>query len=195
MKIVFGLVLVLVALVGMVFAFAWADGEFGDSMREGVRVNADGPMTGVEKTYLEYMIVYLDMTATEVSNLSALIGTPVLDNQAWQDAAHITLDRIRAAHSSASGMEPTGRLQPFHQSSLETFSRAARFADIMEATLDQGSSDVTEEAAQELAALSEGFVETERLLNEFLEAHPVPPELIPPAAESSPEEAAGAAGG
>ena len=176
MKIMFALLLVFVALVGMVFTFAWMDGEFGDSPF-GTSVNADGPITGVEKSYLEFMIAHLDMSASEISNLGVLFSNSDFENQEWQAAVYLTVSRIQAAFANVVNLEPTERLVPFHESALSTLSHSAKFGELVDGIVSSGSSQLTDEAVRELLALGQGFVETETLLDEFLDAHPVPEEL------------------
>ena len=190
MKVMFGVLLIFVALVAMIFTFAWMDGEFGDSSDGAVRINADGEMTGVEKSYLEFMIAHLDMSSNQISALGVLFSNPDFENQDWMAATFLALTRIQASFANVANLEPTERLSPFHDSAVETLSHGARFAEMAEAMVKEGSTTLTQEAIDELIAAGNGFVETETLLNEFLETHPVPEELI---SSTGDEEQAGSA--
>ena len=187
MKIMFGVLLVFVTLAAMIFGFAWMDGEFGDSSQGEVRINADGQMTGVEKTYLEFMIAHLDMSSTQISSLGVLFSNADFENDDWKAATHLALTRIQASFANVVSLEPSERLKPFHESSKEALSHGAKFAEIIEGILNEGSTELNDEAATELLAAGQGFVETEALLNEFLETHPVPEELIAPEGDESDE--------
>jgi len=177
LRIMSGVLLVFVALVAMIFSFAWMDGEFGDSSDGGVRINADGEMTGVEKAYLEFMIAHLDMSSTQISGLGVLFSNPDFESDEWKAATFLALSRIQASFANVVSLEPSERLMPFHESALETLSHGARFAEMAEGIVNQASTELTQEAIDELVAAGNGFVETEALLDEFLETHPVPDDL------------------
>jgi hypothetical protein len=178
LKIMFGVLLVFVALVAMIFGFGWMDGEFGNSLDGDVRISADGEMTGVEKTYLEFMIAHLDMSSTQISALGMLFSSPDFENEDWKAATFLAMSRIQASFANVVSLEPTERLAPFHESSLDTLSHGARFAEMAEEIVNAGSTELTDEAVTELVAAGNGFVKTEAVLNEFLKAHPVPEELL-----------------
>jgi hypothetical protein len=173
LKIVFALVLVLVALVGMVFTFAWMDGEFGDTPG-GLGTNARGPMTGVEKTYIEYAVSDLDSASTDINSLGYLFSAAEFDNEEWRMSVSVVINRIQTAFTRVAELEPPARLEQFHEVSLDTLGHAAKFAQLVDDILKSGNAQLDEESAAELVALSSGFQEAERLLNEFLEAHPFP---------------------
>jgi len=190
LRIMFGVLLIFVALVAMIFGFAWTDGEFGDPSDGGVRINADGEMTGVEKSYLEFMIAHLDMSSNQISALGILFSSPDMEDQDWVASTFLALTRIQASFANTVSLETTDRLAPFHETAVETLSHGAKFAEMAEAIVKSGSTTLTQEAIDELVAAGNGFMETEALLNEFLEAHPVPEELI---SSSGDEEQAGSA--
>ena len=173
LKIMFALLLVFVALVAMIFAFAWMDGEFGDAPG-GLDANASGPMTGIEKTYIEYTIGHLESASTDINSLGYLFSAAEFDNEEWRMAVAVVLNRIQSAFARVAELEPPARLQEFHDVSVNTLGHAARFADLVNKILKSGNAQLDDESATELVALSNGFQEAERLLNEFVQAHPVP---------------------
>ena len=187
MKIMFAVLLVFVALIGMVFTFAWMDGEFGDSPG-GIGEGSFDPMTGVEKAYIEYTVAYMDSAANDINSLGYLFSAAEFENEEWTMAVAVVLNRIQSAFTSVSEVEAPPRLQEFHSVSLDTLGHAANFAGLVDGILNSGSAELDEESAAELVALSNGFQEAERLLNEFVSAHPIPEEpgsLDQPEAETS----------
>lgn len=183
LKLIFALLLAFVALVSMVFGLAWMDGEFGDTP-DGLGANASGPMTGVEKTYIEYTISHLDSASTDINSLGYLFSAAEFDNEEWRMAVAVVLNRIQSAFARVAEVEPPARLQEFHDVSVNTLGHAARFADLVDAILKSGNATLDEESAVELVTLSNGFQEAERLLNEFLQAHPLPETDAASAAEA-----------
>jgi len=134
-------------------------------------------MIGVEKFYLEFVLNHLQTVAEDLSILELLFSEPDFEDEYWQASVTTLLSRIELAHESIVPLEPTERLRPFQAASVGALGHAAAFVNALRDMLAEGQTVLTDEATQELVKTSEGFAEADRLLSEFLAAHPVPDEL------------------
>ena len=179
MKIAAGLVAVLVILLGMIAAIGIHDGSiiFGDpSDAPGpVGGNVDNsPVTGVEVAYLEFVVGTLKTASSDINTLGMLFSQPAFEDEYWRSSATVVLSRIELALSAIEPLQPTPRLQPFQDAAVKAARHSGELARMVRALLVEGTAELTEEAAQELVAAAEAFGESEDLLNEFLNAHPLP---------------------
>mgnify|MGYP001051288756 CR=1 FL=1 len=136
-----------------------------------------GPMTGVEKAYLEFVVSHLQTVNEDIALLEMLFSTPDFEDQYWQASVTTLLNRIEVVYQSLATLKPTERLQPFQDASVSALQHAASFVKLLRDMLAVDQTTLTEEAEQELIATGKAFGEADRLLTEFLEAHPVPDEL------------------
>ncbi len=178
MRTTYGPFVVLIALLGILLGL---DCLGIDSRVEAPGADADpvvdtGPMTGVEKSYLEVVIKHLQTVSDHISALEMLFGSPDMDDEDWRASVTVLLNRIESAHGSVATLEPTERLQPFQDASGRALAHAATFAALLRDMLVVGEVALTEEAERELVATGEAFGEAEGLLMEFLQVHPVPEE-------------------
>ena len=178
MKIAFGLVAVLVILLGMIAAVGHLDGSitFGEPSADapsgdGPSVGDTSPITGEEQAYLEFVIGTLETVSNDISTLGMVFSQPELDDEGWQSTATLLLNRIEMAYGAIATLEPSPRLQPFQDAAGRALGNSAEFAKVLRVGLQQGQTDLTEEAAAKLVAAAEAFGEAEELLMAFLDAH------------------------
>ena len=176
MKIVLGLVAVLVLLLGMIAAIGNHDGSivFGDPLAGGATPGGSSPVSGLEKAYLELVVNALQIVSSDIYTLGGLFSQPALEDEMWRASAVVLLNRIETGHGAIVTLEPSPRLQPFHDMAVVALDHSAEFAKIIRAGLIEGRAELTDEAAVELMAAAESFGQAEDLLNEFLAAHPMP---------------------
>lgn len=176
MKIAAGLVAVLLAMLGMIAAIGQIDGsiEFGEPSAAQPSAVDGTPVTGIEKAFLEFVVNALQSVSTDINTLGHLFMQPEMEDQYWQASVTVLLNRIEAGYASIAPLQPTERLRPFHDSAVKALDHSAEFAAILRANLIEGQTDLTEEAAIELMAAAEAFDQSEAVLNEFLDAHPLP---------------------
>ncbi len=134
-------------------------------------------MIGTEKAYLEFVLGHLEMVNDSIALLETLFSTPDLEDQYWQASVTTLFDRIEGAYEGVVTIEPTERLRPFQDASVSALRHASAFVKLLRDMLMVDQTTLTEEAKQELIATGKAFGEVDRLLTEFLEAHPVPAEL------------------
>jgi hypothetical protein len=180
-KIAAGLVAVLVILLAMIAAIGNHDGSiaFGDpsTATNPVVSNSDNsPVTGVEVAYLEFVVGTLKTVSNDINTLGMLFSQPAFEDEYWQSAATVVLSRMETSLSAIEPLEPSARLQPFQDASVKALRHSGELARMLRALLVAGTTELTEEAAQELVAAAEAFGESEDLLNAFLDAHPLPEE-------------------
>ncbi len=171
MKIAAAFMLVVIALLGMIVALGWVDGQFGDGPQAGSEV------TGTEQAYLEFMVARLELGGTSIGNLGYLFTNAEFDNEEWRMNVFLVIKRIEGAFTNVTEIEPSERLQPFHDASVEALSHSNSFAGMVEDMVAEESTELSDEALQELVAASNAFAEAEELLLEFLDAHPLPEDL------------------
>ncbi len=182
MKIAFGLVAVLVVLLGMIAAVGHLDGSitFGEPSPTTNPVQGNSPaqdvsaITGEEKAYLEFVVNIMQSTSSDISTLGMLFSNPELEDEYWKASVTVLLNRIEAAHGSVIMLQPTSRLQPFQDASVEALDHSGQFVRILRSGLVQGSTELSGEAAVELMQAADSFGVAEDWLNEFLRDHPVP---------------------
>ncbi len=176
MKIAAGFMAVIVALLGMIAGIGNLDGSitFGEPSTDATSVDQGGPMTSVEKAYLDFMIATLQSVSNDIHDLGVLFNEPAPDDENWQAVVTILLNRIQLGSGVISTVEPTRRLQPFQDASVSALDHSAEFARLVRVQLEQGDTDLTEGAATELMAAADAFGQAEDLLTGFLAAHPEP---------------------
>mgnify|MGYP006289275167 FL=1 len=179
MKIAATFTLVVVALLGMIIALGYVDGQFGDGPASGEEA------TGVEVAYIEFVVARLEATGTNMGHLGNLITNPEFDNSDWQTAVYLVINQIQAAGTNVSPLDVPPRLTEFHEASVQALSHSATFAELISARVEAGSADVSDVAVNELVAAANAFVRADELLMQFLEEHPVPGEIEPDDLEPS----------
>ncbi len=171
MKIAAGLVCVLLALTG------GAGCTPVESPPDSVPAADTTPMTGVEKAYLEFALNHLQTVRDDIALLETLFSTPDLEDEYWKASVATLLNRIELADADIATLEPTERLQPFQDASVNALNHAAAFAKLLREMLLAGETTLSNAAAEEYVQTSLAFEEVDRLLTEFIVAHPVPDEL------------------
>jgi hypothetical protein len=124
--------------------------------------------------YLEFVVATLQTVSNDMNTLGFLFSQPAFDDEYWVSSATVVLNRIEKAHGAIATLQPTPRLQPFQDASEEALAHCGEFAGIIRDLLVQRQTELSDEAAAELMAAAESFGRAEELLNEFLEAHPLP---------------------
>ena len=183
MKIARGLIPILLVLLHLVGGLGCSPAEPADE--PATPAPDTSPMTGVEKAYLEFALNHLQMVTDDIDLLSRLFNEPDMDDEYWQASVTTLLNRIELAHASMAQLEPTERLQPFQAASTSALEHAAAFTTALRDMLAAGTTTLSDEAAEAYVQTSVGFDEVNRLLAEFLAAHPAPEESKEPAAAAS----------
>lgn len=186
MKIAFGLVAVLVMLLGMIAAIGNLDGSitFGEPSADTPSMNGSttaGPstgdsslMTGEEQAYLEFVVGTLETVSNDIQTLGMVFSQPEMDDEGWQSTATLLLNRIELAYGAIATLEPSPRLQPFQDASVRALDNSAEFVNILRGRLIEGETELTDEAAAKLVAAAEAFGEAEELLVAFLTTYTAP---------------------
>ncbi|MFW6057152.1 MAG: hypothetical protein ACOC9B_07585 [Chloroflexota bacterium] len=171
MKIAAAFMFIVVALLGMIVALGYVDGQFGDGP------GSTDQATGIEKAYLEFVVARLETTGTNVGNLGYLITNAEFDDDEWQTSVYLTMNQIQAALANVKPLDAPPRLTDFHEASVQALSHSATFAELIEARVDTESAEVSDVAVDELVAAANAFATADDLLQEFLDEHPLPEEL------------------
>jgi len=161
--------LVVALLLGMIAGIGWVDGTIGDGSAAAIDA-----VTGAEQAYVEFVIARLESAGTNMGNLGYLITNPEFGNTDWKMKVYLVVNQLQAAFADVADLEPSERLQPFQDASVDALSHAAKFGELAEDMLAAESTEMSEEAVKELVAANNAFAEAEELLLEFLEAHPLP---------------------
>ncbi len=178
MKIAAGLVAILLVLLGMITGLYRLDNpSIADAPSGAGQAIDTGPMTGIEKAYLEFAVGHLQTVGDDVARLGVLFSNPALEDEFWRASTTTLLNRIELAHPSMATVEPTPRLRPFHEATVKALEQAAVFAGLLRDMLAADKTKLTDEAAQALYATGDAFEEADMRLGEFLDAHPVPEAL------------------
>lgn len=176
MKIAFSFVVVVFVLLGMIATLGHIDGSvtFGEPSVDTTSGIDTSPMTGEEEAYLHFVVSTLQGVSTDISRLGMLFSNPEFENDEWKTAITVLLNRIESAPGAIVPLEPSARLQAFQDASVAAVSYSADFAGLIRVQLQQGQSNLTDDAAIELMAAAEAFGEAEYLFNSFLDEHPIP---------------------
>ncbi len=172
MKMVRGLIPILLVLLPLVGGLGCSPAEPADEPTTPVADTS--PMTGVEKAYLEFVLNHLQTVGEDIATLDLLFSSPDTEDEHWKASVTVLLNRIELAYASMAQLEPPERLQPFQASAAGTLEHAAAFAKALRDMLAAGTTTLSDEAAEAYVQTGEGFDEVNRLLTEFIEAHPVP---------------------
>jgi hypothetical protein len=177
-KLMFGMVAVLVMLLGMILGIGHLDGlTLGEPSEEAAAPaeQEQGPAmaTGEELEYLKFMMGYVSTVGNAVNEVGSLLAQPALEDQTWRAVLTSVLSGIKESPDSISGIIPPPALQGFHDASLLFVDHCSRFAVLVYDSLGEGETELSEEATAELVKADEAYVEMDRLLAEFLEEHSV----------------------
>jgi len=202
MKLVFGMAVVLVTLLGMILGIGHLDGlTLGEPSEEPAAsagtdapaeaetpVEADGPAeaetpaeqepgpamaTGEEVAYLESIMGLVGSVGNGINQVGSLLAEPAFEDETWRAQITALLVAIEKSPDAISEVIPPPALQGFHDASLLLTEHCSSFAVLVYESLKEGESEPSEEAMVELAKADEAFVEMDSLLSEFLTAHPV----------------------
>lgn len=187
MKTTRGLIPILLIVLGLGAVTGCRDGAAPAAPTDGAVPPATDttPMTGVEKAYLEFALNHLETVAEDLATLEFLFSNPDTEDEHWKASVTVLLNRIELAHASMALLEPTERLQPFQAAGTSALEHAAAFTTALRDMLAAGTTTLSDEAAEAYVQTSVGFDEVDRLLAEFLAAHPAPEESKDPAAAAS----------
>jgi len=162
----------------MIIAIGHVDGSFGPGgppVDQPPAVDGDA-IAGVDKGYLEFTVNILQTVSTDINTLGHLFVQPEVEDEYWQASVTVLLNRIEAGYPAVAPLQPAERLLPFQDKALDALDHSAKFAGIIRANLLEGELDLTEEGATELLAAADAFGEAETILNELLQAQPLPEE-------------------
>lgn len=180
MKIMFGMTAVIVVLLGMIAGIGHVDGlVLGEPSDEAAitetsveRVN--GQATGEEEAYLNFVIGYVVGVGNGVNQVGALLAQAAADDASWHLEMAMLLSKIVASRDSITEVVPPPALQEFHTACVQVIGHCATFAELMGESIDAGELTVSEEANAELVQADLIFTDVDRLLNAFLQEHPLP---------------------
>jgi len=173
-KIASSFAVVVFVLIAMIATLGHIDGSvtFGEPP---LNTSSDTlPITGEEEAYLRFVVGTLQGVSSDISSLGMLFSNPEFDNDEWKAAITVLLNRIESAPEMIVPLESSARLHAFQEASVAAVSHGAEFAGLIRIQLQQGQSNMTDDAAIELMAAAEAFGQAEYLLNRFLDEHPLP---------------------
>ena len=201
MKLMFGMVVVLVTLLGMILGIGRLDGlTLGEPSEEpaasaeadtpaeaetpaeadspaGAETPAEQPgpvmATGEELEYLDLVMGLVRSVGNGINQVGSLLAEPAFEDETWRAQITALLVAIEKSPDAISEVVPPPALQSFHDASLLLADHCSKFAVLVYESLKEGEAEPSEEAMAELVKADEAFAEMDRLLTEFLSAHPV----------------------
>ena len=129
--------------------------------------------TGEEQEYLKLVVGFVASLGNNVNQVGSLLAEPALEDQTWRAVATALLSGIEESPDAISEVVPPPALQEFHDAAVLVAEHCSEFAVLVYESLEEGETELSEEATAELMKADEAYVEMERLAMEYLEEHPV----------------------